>query len=261
MTNNRLTEINYDRVINSLENVTKGILHSFVFENLTIKEIIIRNFIAKSFSLLNSVNLLQQTKQFGESAVLYRVLVERFLYLKYIADNNLYKEFDDWSFVKNFESRNNVRSFPEFNKNIEEGFLKDEKTEIVRYQKLKSSKNKWKEPNLENYSKQIDLGFLYKLSYDVGSSFVHPRSSEGQIDVNRLTGLQNNKEWTFIPILHNSILIHLVIIKTSFIALKFENNKMIYTYCDKLLNYISEEGKISNLDSLTKITIMGLIKK
>lgn len=257
----KLSDEKYESVFCSLENATKGILHSFAFADLDIKEILIRNFIAKSFSLLNSINLLQRTKQYGESVILYRVLVERFLYLKFIIDNKSYKEFDDWSFVKDFERRNNVRSYLEFNDNVRKGFLKDKKSHIDRYQKLKVEKTNWIEPDLESYSKKIDLGFLYKLSYDFGSSFVHPRASEGHFDVIRLTGLQNENDWIFKPIIHNALLLHIVIIKTGLLALSSDNYHLMYIYCDKLLSYISDGVHISDLNALTKISIMGLIKE
>lgn len=257
----KLSDNDYVKVFKSLDNVTKGILHSFALSELDIKRIIIRNFIAKSFSLLNSILILQQEKQYGESIILYRVLVERFIFLKYIVDSQSYKAFDDWSFIKDFERRNNVRSYPEFNDNIKKGFLKDDKIQIDRYQRLKKTTTYWIEPDLESYLKNVDLGFLYKLSYDFGSSFVHPRASEGHFDVMRLTGLRNDDEWIYKPILHNGILLHTVIIKTGLLDINSDNYLMIYAFCDKLLDFISGEVQNVDFDALSKVSIMGLIKE
>lgn len=257
---NNLSDSEYENIFNSIENFTKGSLHLFALKNIEIKEIIIRNFIAKSFSLLNSIFLLQQSRQFGESAILYRTLVERFVYLKYIIENKLYVEFDDWSYIKDFEVRNNFRSYPEFfDENIKKSFLKDEKTQIDRYERLKKEKLKWIEPNIETYLKKIDLGFLYKLSYDLGSSYVHPRASEGHFDVMRLTELKNENEWIFKPILHNSILINVAILQVGLLNVELCNKLSVHNYCNKMFKYLSCEEQIQDLDKLTEICTIGLI--
>ncbi len=255
-----LSDSEYENIFNSIEKFTKGALHLFALKNLDIKEIIIRNFIAKSFSLLNSILLLQQSRQFGESTILYRTLVERFVYLKYIIDNKLYKEFDDWSYVKNFERRNNFRSYPEFNNDIKRDFLKDEKSQIERYERLKKEKTKWIEPDIEAYLKKIDLKYLYKLSYDLGSSYVHPRADEGHFDTMRLTGLKNENEWIYKPILHNSILLNVAILQIGLLNVELFNEQSVVTYCEKILKHLSNEEHIQNLDTLTKTCTIGLIK-
>lgn len=251
----------YVIILKSLDNVTKGILHSFALNELDIKRIIVRNFIAKSFSLLNSILILQQERQYGESVILYRGLVERFIFLKYIVESQSYKAFDDWSFIKDFERRNNVRSYPEFNDNIAKEFLKDNKAQIDRYQRLKKIKTNWIEPDIESYLKKVDLGFLYKLSYDFGSSFVHPRASEGYFDVMRLTGLQNEDEWIFNPLIHNGILLHTVIIKTGLLDINSDNYHETYIYCDNLLGFLSGELQSVDFDTLSKVSIVGLLKE
>ena len=168
---------------------------------------ILDGFLNKGISFVNSIFILTNHNQYGESIILYRCLIERLLFLKYIIENNKYEEYDNWSFVKNYEQKNTARTFKKYNKNVSSDNLKSSKEDTLKYQNLKKNKPNWKEPDLEKYSKKIGYGHLYKLGYDFGSSYVHSRSDEGINDFEQNNRLKPKNNPQIISIQYNSLLV------------------------------------------------------
>lgn len=164
-------------------------------------------FLNKALSFVNSIFILAHHNQFGETVIIYRCLIERLLLIKYIIENNSYDDFDNWSFVKNYEQKNTIRSFKKYNKNLSEDELKSSKEVTLKYQKLKKEKTNWKEPNLEKYAKQIGYGHLYHLGYNFGSSYVHSRADEGISDFDHKIKIKQKDDSRVNIILFNSLLI------------------------------------------------------
>lgn len=241
---------NLFEIVESYKKVTHIILIKFDNFNFDAKETVLRNFIAKSHSLLNSILILVKEDQIDESKALYRLLIERYFYLEYLEEKNLYQEFKDWSFVKTFEIRNKMRSHSKFNNDSVKAELKDNEFQIKTYQELKSQKNKWIEPKLENFAKEIDLTFLYSLGYDLGSSHIHPRADEGFWDALRIVKKENASETVVTNLLSNSILI-----SNSILALATFNSKNFYGnnlqhYCNTIYKILRNEQSFQDLKPL-----------
>jgi hypothetical protein len=241
---------NLFEIIESYKKVTHFILIKFDDFNLDTKEIILRNFIAKSHSLLNSISILVKANQIDESKALYRLLIERYFYLEYLEEKKMYQEFKDWSFIKTYEIRNKMRSHSQFNNADVKAELKDNEFQIKKYQELKDKKNQWVEPKIENFAKEIDLSFLYSLGYDLGSSHIHPRADEGLWDALRIVKNETASETVVTNLLSNSILI-----SNSILALATFHSKNFYgiflqNYCNTIYKILSRETPFQNLKHL-----------
>src|SRR5690606_5936527 len=141
--------IELEGIVDSYKRISQFFILIFENNHLDTKHQILRNFTAKTHSLLNSISILLSHNIEGEAMALYRLMIERYLYLEYLEQTNTYQEYKDLSYIKTFESRNKTRSNSNFNDKEILEFLKNSPEQTKKYQNLKRKKNVWKEPNLE----------------------------------------------------------------------------------------------------------------
>ncbi|MCJ7933435.1 MAG: DUF5677 domain-containing protein [Chryseobacterium sp.] len=237
-------------IVESFKNVSHIILLKFELHPFNTKETILRNFIAKASSLLNSISILIKEDQIGEATALYRLLIERYFYIEYLEKSGLYQEFKDWSFIKTFEIRNKMRSQTTFNSKDVKEELTDDDFQINLYQELKSKKINWIEPKIEDFSKQIDLKLLYSLGYDLGSSYVHPRADEGLWDALRIVKNEKKSELVAVNLLNNSVLL-----SNAVLALATYNSTVFFgtylqAYCDTVFKILNKTHPYCSLKSI-----------
>ncbi len=249
----------YIQLTESLKNVSKFVVINFDDSELNVKQIIIRNFIAKSHSLLQSIFLLLQEDQEGEAIALYRLLIERYFYLEYLHRTNLYQEFKDWSYIKTFESRNKMRSNSSFNDKHTKKLLIDDKEQVKKYKELKANSNLWIEPKLENLAKEIDLSFLYSMGYDLGSSFIHPRADEGYWDALRIVKKQFPDEHKRNNTLKNTILMSNAILIFGANNSGVDFGKFLNYYCNSIFEFLGGNSEFPNLKNLENLFYSSVI--
>ncbi len=245
----------------SFKRVCKFVILSFEQSNLNTKNQILRNFIAKAHSLVNSISILLNEEQEGESIALYRLLIERYFYLEYLNQTNLYQAFKDWSYIKTFESRNKMRSSSEFNGPKTKEYLVDSKEQVKKYQALKEKKNLWIEPKIEQFAKEIDFTFLYSLGYDIGSSFIHPRADEGYWDALRIVKSEKMVEFKKNNIRKNSILLANSILISASNRSEFEFGKYLNFYCNTIFEYLTENKKLPELKVIENLFYADMIER
>ncbi len=230
-----------NEIVDSIGSIVKMVLLKYEVHERDKKEDVIFSFISKSYSLLNAIKILLKEGQYGESVVLYRVLIERYLYLHYLESENMFERFDDWSFVKSYNTRNKARSFPQFNKSIPKEFLQNGTGEVARYKSLEGCDIGWLEPKLEKYARKIDLGFLYSLGYDIGSSYVHPRALEGWEDAKRIVKGEDLEEWRKSSLLNNALAISSGIISVGISASSFDWGAQLLKINNVICMYLNKE--------------------
>lgn len=248
-------EPNLKKILNSLEKISIVTIEKIdeleKSSSLTIKEIILRNFIGKSFSLLNSIQLLLTNGQEGEASALLRLLSERFFFLAYVIETKTYQEFDDWSFIKYFEKRNKLKSSSIPKKKHEEILLKEPKSNIEKYKKLKNTSS-WIEPKIETLAKRYKLKYLYSLGYDLGSSVIHTRSNEGFYDCLRLVERKILVPERLNTIMINAIFFNWIIFKIAINDINFswtKNYEEYFNFIYDTLENNSSTGEISKIES------------
>ncbi len=78
------------------------------------KNIVIRNFIARSALSIKGVFALWDISDYHKAWIVYRGIMDRMFHLHSIGSNNEFQEFDDWSFFEQYKSQNRVKSDNEF---------------------------------------------------------------------------------------------------------------------------------------------------
>lgn len=232
---------NYTEIIHKLEIVSKVILIQLADKVETNKDKYLRNAIARSISLLKAINQLYSTKEYNSGWILYRSLIDRLVYVFYFSDDVNFTSFDNWSFIKTFEYRNNVKSYNKYQVRKPKLGLDHNKSEVDKYYELKKRKIKWSKPDPETVLKQKGFDFLYNFGYDFASVHSHPIVTDGEFEFYSLTGIEPNP-YKIIDqnnLIKNSILIHSIIQQEVY-------NQLTYRFIGVLHSLIEETRKIIN---------------
>lgn len=230
-----------------LKHLIKIILLELRTEVRAYKDIMFLYALARAIVQVESIFQLWELKHISDCLILYRTQVERLLNLYYLIDTNSIKEFEDWSFIQNFDMRNKAKSDQEQNQYLDKTFWNESPQRIKRYEKLKSRKIKWKRPNsstLEETAKKHNIYFLYKYGYKYASGFVHPLSSDGEEEFELVTGIKakGKPELDTTPILFNSIIVLLAVIRLFVNESSFECHVSVSQTLRGVENYLHEKN-------------------
>lgn len=251
----------YEEIFNSFEQLVVFILTIFQTQNtVSVKDNIIRSLIAKSFSLYKSIYILVKNKQEAEAMSLYRILIERYFYLIHLNKTGSFQEFSDWSFIDTHEMRNKMRSCPDFNNNSLKNQLKDTQEDIKKYEKLKGEKNRWSEPKIECIAKESNNKYLYDFGYDLASTFIHPRATEGYLDELRIIeGVVDGEKLE--QIIHNSTVVFVGVFYQGISNTNVNWGKYILNYIDCILYFLLGKSKLNifGYENLIKEEILLIV--
>lgn len=209
-----------------------------IAEKVDGKDVYLRNSIAKTISLLKSIDLLFVVGQYNEGWVLFRALIDRLVYLHYLNDNDKYIEFDEWTFVKLYEYRNNAKADETFKRLLKNPKFKTQKGDTNKYKEFKKRLN-WQKPNPLEILKSKDLDFLYKYGYDYASMHTHPMSWDGSKEFHQMTGLKPNPhiEAEDSLLLKNSFLVSSVILNEITLNFSIQVPKVFIEYLIEIKKY------------------------
>src|ERR671915_248673 len=98
---NNVEKANVER----LDVVSRWLLLKLAEKVSSKKDIYLRNSIAKNISILRSIEILCDQKQFNQAYILFRSLLDRLVYIYYLSDKNLFDSFEEWTFIKVYEHR------------------------------------------------------------------------------------------------------------------------------------------------------------
>lgn len=252
-------QFNYIEIIEKIEVIDKWLLLKLATDATSPKDRYLRNSIAKSISLLKSINNEFTRQSYNEGWILFRALIDRLVYIYYLKDNNKFEEFEEWSFIQYFEHQNKARADERFKRVLNDKNFAITKEHSNRYKNLKKKNIKWVKPDPLTILSSKGLDFLYKFGYDFASRQTHPMISDGEYEFYFLTGLEPNPYKAF----DNEILIKNAILVTTMIQqeilnyLSFGFRAIIYSFLEQMRNQIN--GIETELD-LTFLRILKLIK-
>jgi hypothetical protein len=200
------------------------------------KDNCIKNFISRGFHCLQSIRLLCESRCFSDAWVIYRVLIERLFYLRYLNDHNEYREFEEWSFLQSIKYRNHIMSDEEFCKRVKESELKLTESEAERIRQIDDTVKNWKRPKMEDIAKSMKMKFLYDYGYNHASTSVHPLINDGIEDYLDLTKLKQYANDTIETLKKNSILIGSMLLQEGLNNSKYKWMTIVYDCIDAIRN-------------------------
>lgn len=162
------------------------LVFTFNLGELDIKDIILRNYLARSISQLNSITQLNRAGQISDCNIIYRAMIDRLGHLYYLHRTNSYQDFDEWSFVRQMDANNNSLSDVNFKSRLPKAFFLPTKEDKDRYNRIKEKGTNWKRPNIKDEFKSKGFYFLYSFGYDYASTHVHPMANDGMMEYYRM---------------------------------------------------------------------------
>ncbi len=247
----------YQMAIEGFHGFCGILLFDFAKHPCSTKDIIIRNFIARTDTMIRGIMQLWSISDYQDCWILHRCLVDRLFHLFHLGEKNQFDLFDDWSFYEQHNARNKVWSDSDFRKTLDSQLFVPSPDQKNRYATLAKKPPKWQRPKAETIAKEMNLRFLYKYGYDYGSTHIHPMANDGQQDFFTITGLQPTP--TFPDqrsILSNSILTSCLIVQEGLNRSNFKWRAIIYDFLDHLLDHL-QTGSLEYGQTLKKMTYAG----
>lgn len=152
----------YRAAADALYAVSGMVLFSFAKHDCDTKNVIIRNFVARSAMTLKSVFSLWDNGDTQNAWVIHRALVDRMFHLHSLGVNDDFQAFDDWSFFEQFKSQNRVKSDALFKDQAVGWVYEISEEKKARIKALEENKPKWRRPRAEDVAKDMGMEFLYK---------------------------------------------------------------------------------------------------
>lgn len=231
----------YRNAADSLYTVSGMVLFSFARNECDTKNIIIRNFVARSAITLKSIFALWDVGDFQNSWVIHRALVDRMFHLHSISVNDEFSLFDDWSFFEQYKAQNRVKSDSEFKHEAVDWVYELSAEQKRRINELSKNKPMWRRPKAEDVAKDMGMGFLYKYGYDFASMHVHPMADDGQEDFYTITKLKASLKFpSQITVISNTILTSSMILQEALNHSSFRWQKILWDYLDELRQSLND---------------------
>ena len=232
----------YGELIKSLHAFTAIALFGFLDERAELRDQVIRTFIARGQTILESIEALWRMRHFQDCYSLYRCLLDRVFHLHVLDRDDSFEHFDDWCFLQQFKLANYARSHPGFQGRPEvHTFSENEKD---RYQDLlRESSSPWRRPDPLKTAKDMDLAELYHLGYDYASQHVHPMANDGDEDFERITMLRTEPRFDQRSVLSNSILVQLLLVRNGLTASTFEWRRLFETFLEECRAFLLSGSK------------------
>ena len=249
-------ELNFNKIIEQIEILDKWLLLQLAIDATTPKDRYLRNSIAKSITLLKSIYNEYERQSYNEGWILFRALIDRLVYIYHLKDNNKFEEFEEWSFIQQFEHQNTARADERFRRILSDKNFTITKEDSNRYRSLKNKNVKWVKPDPMIILKSKGLDFLYKFGYAFASRQTHPISTDGEYELYFLTGLEPNpyKSFDNMILVKNAILITTLIQQEILNFLSFGFRAIIYNFLEQI------QKQINGIETDLDFTFYKIIK-
>jgi hypothetical protein len=212
---------------------------SFAKHECGIKDIIIRNFAARSAIALKGVFALWDLEDYQDAWAIHRGILDRLFHLHHIATNDQFAAFEAWSFFEQYKGQNRVKSDNDFKDQATGSVYELSEAQRQRIRDLANSKPTWKRPRAEHVAKQMGVSFLYKYGYDYASMHVHPMASDGEQDFYTITGFAPDRALpSQITVLSNSVLAVVLVLQDALNFSSFRWRRLLWTYCEQMLSLL-----------------------
>jgi len=249
----------YVELAEAINIVSTMILFCFAKSTNSIKDNILRNFVARSTISQMSIFALYELKDYSGAWVIHRTLLDRLFHLHSIGARDEYVDFDDWSFFNQYRDQNRLRSDPQFDVEASGWVYELSDDQKKRIQRLSNNKPQWKRPKAEDVAKDMGLEFLYKYGYDYASKLVHPLSDDGLQDFYEITGLEPRPKYpSQISVLSNSILANTLVIQSAMNSCSLSWVKILWDLIDSFR--LALDGNLEEY-KLTLVKLCELYKQ
>jgi hypothetical protein len=251
------TDEEYRLATETFARLTGHFLFQFARHPLDTKNTIIQNFVARAVTMVRGIRSLWDIGDFQDCWILHRALMDRYFHLVALGKAGAYKTFDDWSFMRQYEAQNRVRSDQNCKSVLDSPLFTPTPEQRARYAALSKSQPKWKRPKAEDVAKEAQISPLYDYGYDFASMHVHPMANDGLEDFYAITKLEPRPDFPpHISVLHNSLLVGCLIANESLNQSDFRWMALVFDFYSHLMKFL-ESGSTDYMHTFTKLVSLG----
>lgn len=240
----------YGRIIETLRVVAGSVVLEIARTDDSLKHKIICDFVARVISSLLSIERLWELGHFEDCWILNRTILQRLFLLSHLRESDEFKEFEEWSFVKQAKALHKLATDQEFRQKVEADDLVFEAEQWARFLELNQKGISWKEPRPEDVAKKMKMSFLYHYGYDYASRFIHPFAGDGRDAVHRLI----QKDWIPTPrhsvVVKNSILAVTMVFQEALNASDLRWRPILFDFLDQVRESVEDASQDYGLSFL-----------
>jgi Family of unknown function (DUF5677) len=251
------TDEEYRIATETFARLTGHFLFQFARHPLDTKDTIIQNFVARAITMVRGIQCLWAIGDFQDCWILHRALMDRYFHLLALGKDGGYKEFDDWSFMRQYEAQNRARSDPNCKNVLGSPLFTPTPEQKSRHAALAKLPPKWRRPKAEDVAKGARISPLYDYGYDFASTHVHPMANDGLEDFYAITKLEPKPDFPpHISVLHNSLLVGCLIVNEALNQSDFRWMTVVFDFYDHLMKFL-DTGSLEYRQTFTKIVSIG----
>lgn len=229
----------YEKALGAFHAIVVILLFEFVRDKLGDRDTIIRNFIARADMMAQAVFRLWDLQDYQDCWILHRCLLDRLFHLWHLQQNDEFEVFEKWSFLEQYNAINRVRSDAEFSGALESKLFSLTPEQKERARALAKNPPAWQRPKGGNAAKGLNMRFLYRYSYDFGSTHVHPMANDGQQDFYTITKLEPAPDFPdYRSVLSNTLLVATILMQQGLNASTLSWRALVYDFLDDLRNFL-----------------------
>jgi hypothetical protein len=226
-------------LVESLANVSRMMLFCFLKDDISLKDQIASNFLARSTGMLESIHLLWKTDSKDDACIIQRCQLERLFLLRHLHTKNEYEKFSDYTFITLHESRNKLlsNSDPEIRSKYEKQLRLVQQKNRLKYAEIKAKGKPWSRPKSEELAKGMDAHYLYDVGYDYASRHVHPMASDGAEFLERLAKSNFDELQFNDTVVRNSVLTQTMIMQVCMNISDFQWKVILIKFIEDCRNF------------------------
>lgn len=229
----------YTEALGAFHAISGIILFEFARQERGGRDVIIRNFIARTDMMVRAVFRLWDLQDYQDCWILHRCLLDRLFHLSHLQEHDQFEVFEAWSFLEQYNALNRVRSDPELRGVLESKVFSLTLEQKERARDLSGDPPVWQRPKAEEVAKRLDMRFLYHFGYDFGSTHVHPMANDGQQDFFTITKLEPSPEFPDQrSVLSNTLLVGTMIVQQGLNASTLSWRTLVYDFLDDLRRFL-----------------------
>jgi hypothetical protein len=229
----------YEEALAALHGITAILLFEFARDERDVREVIIRNFLARTDMLSKSIFSLWNTGDHHDCWVLHRCLLDRLFHLHHLNAANEFEAFERWSFWEQYNALNRVRSNLTLKEALKSDMFALTDSQKERAKALSTSKPTWVRPKAEVVAAQMHLEILYLYGYDFASTHVHPMANDGYEDFFTITKLEPRPVFPDQrSVLSNTLLVATIVVQEGLNASHMSWRAIVYDFLDQLRTFL-----------------------
>ena len=176
-----------DQVVAQAVSGLETLEQDHMLDEITTK--VVGSLVRRGISLASSIRILWKAQHFRDCQVLYRMLVERFLYLGYLAKTNEFENFANYSQAEQYRRIDEILGRPVARKKLTPEWVKiikqnqDHRRERFGGKPPEPPSHYWERPSPKDMAKKISGRGeeLYWQMYSLPSTDVHPTYEDDEI--------------------------------------------------------------------------------